>query len=182
MFTTAWWLCRAWHRIRVADISFEALFYFSWFSLSVVIQTSIASLAVPDITSLHLEGEKKHGLCQGPLGKLPHPIWTESNLKKISIASNCLKTAGRSFLRPWTKTNSLYGHLSHGLCKQCWGYMKVVTVILLCTFTWRNLRQTAFHFVLPVIADVWRPAKHCECAVIHVDHYKNASHLRMVWS
>jgi len=101
----------------MVDISFGALFYFSWLSLSVVIQTSIASLSVPDITSLHLE-DKKRGLCQGILGKIPHPIWTESNLKKISIASNCLKTAGRNFLRRWTKTNSHYGQLSHWLCKQ----------------------------------------------------------------
>lgn len=41
-----------------ADISFGALFYFLWLSLSVVIQTSIASLSVHDITSLHLEGKK----------------------------------------------------------------------------------------------------------------------------
>lgn len=57
-----------------ANILFGALFHFLWLSLSVVIQTSIASLSVPDITSLHLEGKEKRGLCQDALGKIPHPI------------------------------------------------------------------------------------------------------------
>lgn len=120
-----------------ADISFGALFHFLWLSLSVVIQTSIASLSVPDITSLHLEG-KKCGLCQEALGKIPHPIWTESNLKKISIVSNCLKTAGRSFPRPWTKTNSLFGHLSHWPLNSVGVAWKYSLKCFLCIFAWIN--------------------------------------------
>ncbi len=94
----------------------------------------------PDITSLHLEGEKC-GLCQEALGKIPHPIWTESNLKKISIVSNCLKTAGRSFSRPWTKTNSLFGHLSHWPVNSVGVAWKYSLKCFLCKFTWINWIQ-----------------------------------------
>ncbi len=123
-----------------ADISFGALLHFFMaFSLCGDPDQQCITLS-PDITSLHLEGEKC-GLCQEALGKIPHPIWTESNLKKISIVSNCLKTAGRSFSRPWTKTNSLFGHLSHWPVNSVGVAWKYLLKCFLCTFPLINWIQ-----------------------------------------